>query len=300
MTNQTLSGVLTLNPSSYRVGVNIENPLSTVHAVDNGETSIFETPAFNFLQQEKFQAGSGFHHGFVMQLARTGGTGHREAMAVNMLSSGAAVGEMLVGIHPMGVIQSGSGSAFGSNPYVWIAAGVSTTAEAVGEEINTDIRNTSVIRKVGLQIIDVSTSTGGGTMLDSAIVIGMQAGARGYSNGIQFGIGVGGCMQSAGNLIAAPYPFTTTNGVDFSQINFTGSVFKSAGFNLNPIGDLSSRTLMLSTPAVATTAGRVAFGSGTSLTVGLAGAAPAPPAAPLGYLIAFIGGTGVKIPYYNG
>ena len=46
-------------------------------------------------------------------------------------------------------------------------------------------------------------------------------------------------------------------------------------------------------------AGQVAYGATTATTVGAAGAASALPANPLGYLIANVAGTAVKIPYYN-
>jgi len=39
--------------------------------------------------------------------------------------------------------------------------------------------------------------------------------------------------------------------------------------------------------------------SATSSTVGAAGAASALPATPLGYVLIYIGGVQVKIPYYN-
>lgn len=46
-------------------------------------------------------------------------------------------------------------------------------------------------------------------------------------------------------------------------------------------------------------ANTLALGNGTSTTVGAAGGAAALPATPLGYLVAFVGTTQVKIPYYN-
>lgn len=51
--------------------------------------------------------------------------------------------------------------------------------------------------------------------------------------------------------------------------------------------------------APTTSAGQVAFGGGGASTVGAAGGASALPATPLGYLIANVAGTQVKIPYYN-
>lgn len=53
------------------------------------------------------------------------------------------------------------------------------------------------------------------------------------------------------------------------------------------------------TAAPTVAAGQVGFGATVASTVGLAGGASAPPATPLGYLIANVAGTQVKIPYYN-
>jgi hypothetical protein len=51
--------------------------------------------------------------------------------------------------------------------------------------------------------------------------------------------------------------------------------------------------------ASAGAASTTTFGNGTATTVGASGAASALPANPLGYLIAHVGTTQVKIPYYT-
>jgi hypothetical protein len=51
--------------------------------------------------------------------------------------------------------------------------------------------------------------------------------------------------------------------------------------------------------ASAGAASTTTFGSTTSTTVGATGAASALPANPLGYLVAHVGTTEVRIPYYN-
>lgn len=55
----------------------------------------------------------------------------------------------------------------------------------------------------------------------------------------------------------------------------------------------------ISTAAQSVASGTVCFGSTTATTVGAAGGASALPATPLGYMIAFVGSTRVKIPYYS-
>lgn len=57
--------------------------------------------------------------------------------------------------------------------------------------------------------------------------------------------------------------------------------------------------LHMSSAASAGSAGQVNLGATTAATVGAAGGASALPATPLGYLIAYVGATQVKIPYYT-
>jgi hypothetical protein len=60
-----------------------------------------------------------------------------------------------------------------------------------------------------------------------------------------------------------------------------------------------SDTLRLTAAAPAVAPSQVGFGATVATTVGAAGGASALPATPLGYLIANVAGTAVKIPYYN-
>jgi hypothetical protein len=57
--------------------------------------------------------------------------------------------------------------------------------------------------------------------------------------------------------------------------------------------------LYLTAAATNPGAGNVALGKSTATSIGAAGGASALPATPLGYLIAYVGTTQVKIPYYN-
>ena len=69
----------------------------------------------------------------------------------------------------------------------------------------------------------------------------------------------------------------------------------------NQVGISAAGTLVLdiATGLFAITATTVRFNTTTATTVGAAGGASALPATPLGYLAANVGGTAVKIPYYN-
>lgn len=69
------------------------------------------------------------------------------------------------------------------------------------------------------------------------------------------------------------------------------------------LNDVNTKTYsgntQLSAAAVAGTAGTVILGSSVATTIGATGGASALPANPLGYLIAYVAGTQVKIPYYT-
>ena len=134
-------------------------------------------PPLNINITDTLAIGSNFAFGAVVLLNRTGGTGHREALTGRVTSDGAAAGEFLVGAHGYARIQTGSGSASGLNGYAWVDAAASATSEAMGAEMNTDIRRT-VVRKVGLQVVDVATSTAGGSVYDAGIIIGRQSGGN--------------------------------------------------------------------------------------------------------------------------
>jgi hypothetical protein len=84
----------------------------------------------------------------------------------------------------------------------------------------------------------------------------------------------------------------------------TGTVFRMNASPGNPYVPLFDKSVTMAgavMTAVAPTvaASQVGFGSTVATTVGAAGAATALPANPLGYLIANVAGTAVKIPYYN-
>lgn len=118
-----------------------------------------------------------------------GATGHRVALlGQQIVADGTTASEMFVGVSAYSFITSGTGWAFGSNPYARVYAAALDTASCVGEEINTDAQGT-VANKIGLQIVDVATSVGAVTPggRDAAIWIAKQHDdAKGYKYGIHF------------------------------------------------------------------------------------------------------------------
>jgi hypothetical protein len=73
----------------------------------------------------------------------------------------------------------------------------------------------------------------------------------------------------------------------------------SLGIASNRWSQTFTGNVVLSTAAQNMGAGTVCIGGTTATTVGATGAATALPAQPLGYLVAYVGATPVKIPYYN-
>jgi hypothetical protein len=231
-----------------------------------GGTGAAPQPMMDIEISEAYTAGSGFFILSAILATRTGGTGHREALHVEQKSSAAATGEFIVGIQGQGRITAGSGSAFGLNGYVWVDVGSNAAAEAGAAEFNTDIR-AQITRKVGVQIVDVSTSTQGGTAIDAGMWMGKQSGAKGYSAGIYFGdasrfpVFAGGTLIYANGTgavaLRAGVDFTGmpafTEGAFIAPANSKGYLFGAAGAG----GLISS--------VVATNGGRIAFGTNSIL-----------------------------------
>lgn len=135
-----------------------------------------------------------------------------------------------------------------------------------------------------------------------------------FVNGPGGGIGIY-CYQSGGgtaltrrvrifgNQVRNWSQGITLSGASVTEITLGGNSFNS---NSTDIADTSgSLTPLKGGPvriqgaAVSGASGDVTLGSSTGTTIGAAGGASALPATPLGYLIAYVGTTQVKIPYYN-
>lgn len=78
-------------------------------------------------------------------------------------------------------------------------------------------------------------------------------------------------------------------------------VFNSGTRNLQQarFANILTGPLTLESGAAATTAGNLQLGREVETTVGAAGGASALPATPLGYVVAYLGATRIKIPYYT-
>jgi hypothetical protein len=87
-----------------------------------------------------------------------------------------------------------------------------------------------------------------------------------------------------------------------SGAGYVASFNKYDGTNvalLGGDGNFALSSLTVGAPAPSVSPGKIAFGSSTATTVGVAGGAAALPATPAGYLVFNNGGTNFKIPFYN-
>jgi len=184
-------GSLWTDEATYYRPNNVTNDASDNFRIyDVGNITLYTTPATNietlYVKEIESLATAGAFHFAQVIYNDSSGSGEREALHAVIESSANVAGRFVVGINGIGHIESGSGNAFGLNGYAWVDAAADADAECVGIEANTDVRGT-VVRKVGLQVIDVSTSAAGGSSIDAGILIGDQGGsALGYQQGIQF------------------------------------------------------------------------------------------------------------------
>lgn len=82
-------------------------------------------------------------------------------------------------------------------------------------------------------------------------------------------------------------------------VNRLGLLTVSSAGDLTAPGTVTAKEFIANSAATAGVAGTIHYGATVSATVGAAGGAAALPATPLGYIIANVAGTQVKIPYYN-
>lgn len=181
------------------------------------------TPDIEQNVTEAFSAGSGFYIPNAILATKTGGSGHREALHIEQVSSASSQGEFIVALTGIAKITGASGSAFGLNGVGWVLAGAAASTEVSGGEFNTDVRAT-VARKTGIQIVDVAESSRSGTAIDAGIYMAKQPGGVGYSCGIQFGSGSDSLFPvfAGGKMISCiATPVTIAAGVDFVGLGAT-------------------------------------------------------------------------------
>jgi hypothetical protein len=182
-------------------------------------------PWMNFTGTEAFAMGTSFYLPVVVDFTRTGGTGHRQAFTAQYHVSGAALTEMLVGSAGFAFMTGGSGNLFGFNSYSQAATGTANTAAIISLEADTDCR-VNVAQKIGIQVIDVSTSTGDGSNTSAGMIMACQNGGFGWQTGIQFGLDSGTNSRGARTALLrtanATNSATVVRGIDFRTAVFSG------------------------------------------------------------------------------
>lgn len=288
----------------------------------SGITGSSRDPLFNMNIQEELTTGTNFFlTAAIVGEKLSGATGHRTAFYVTQGSSVSEAGKFIVGIQGTAIARSGSsGSFFGLNGYSEILAGALTTAECIGGEYNTSVRNASVLRKVGLHIADVDGSTGAGTTFDAGLMFLRSSDSIGWSNGIHFSTnsGAGFPIKSTGKILRSDAG-SVEAGIDLSALTISGKAFHSNQFFVEGSGKLqtlgvyaragSAGTVRANVFNVdwdgtnpllyvdSTSLGQIVMSTATSNSANTGGAA-ALPALPAGYMTIKRDGVSVKVPYY--
>jgi hypothetical protein len=152
------------------------------------------------------------------------------------------------------------GFLYGLNPNVRLNSGATFWQQIIGEEIDLAVTaGASVLDKIGMQIVQGGTDATQGSRDNIALTVNSVASASKWEMGLSFGNYVGHWPMSATATLVGckAHAFsgscgTTLNGVDFSNVVFTGSAFKSTGFSVDASGNLTANNFSTSTYSNAT------------------------------------------------
>jgi len=182
-----------------------------------------------------------------------------------------------------------------------------TQAMTLDASGNLGVGTTSPTLYTGFTTLDIDNPTNGG-------LLNIKKGGTtiGYLNGSSGIVLLSASGQSLSLTTVGPQGMTfSTNSTNRWQISSAGNLIAAADntYDIGASGSARPRNLYLSDTLVsgavrvgaasAGVAGTTTLGNGTATTVGATGAAAALPANPLGYIIAHVGTTQVKIPYYT-
>ena len=160
---------------------------------------------------------------------------YRESLRVQLDIYNTPAGDFMAGFNSVATVKpNSSGSAFGLNGVAQALAGASAAAEIVGGELNVDARQ-NVARKVGLQVVDPSTSVGVGTAFDAAIYIDRQPGGAGFKEGLRIDNVQSSSINIAPTGGAANISFRTGNGGSFRSDTFQNGpnvILTDGSFNI--------------------------------------------------------------------
>jgi hypothetical protein len=142
------------------------------------------------------------------------------------------------------------GNLFAGLDQAELRAGATFWNQLISREVDIDaVAGTSVLYKVGLQVVQTRQDVVAGSLANYAVSVANQsAGSQpgwGYAYTIGSALGVWP-MAAIGTLIGAPSTtlggpaYAAANGVDFSNVTFSGSAFKSPGFGVDGTGAIST------------------------------------------------------------
>jgi hypothetical protein len=209
-----------------------------------------DTAVYQFTSQDNYAANSP-NGGFTVQIsgvagAGGGGTaGHTALQAVETVN-GAIVGGSYVGASSW--VQANAPATgtrfYGIYPQATLMSGATGVSELSGGEIDISANAGSSVQDVeGLDIVLMGGhAVHGSGGADSGLTFGAQSG---FSTGWDYGIRFGGPpinfpFQSTATLIFAnkgtSSPATVANGIDFSQITFTGNSFNDGNVSISAAG----------------------------------------------------------------
>jgi fibronectin-binding autotransporter adhesin len=171
------------------------------------------------------------------------------------------------------------GLLYGINPVAHLGSGSTFWTQVTADESDcaTDT-GASVLDFVCVQIVSLSNHAVPGARDDVMLSLNAQTGAAGVKYGLEFGR-YGGAfpISSTGTLIYgqgnAGAGFSAANGIDFSLGTFSGSAFKSPGFNVGGSGNTTIGGTLGVTGKVTASGGANVSGLATFGGVGLAGLA---------------------------
>lgn len=158
-----------------------------------------------------------------------------------------------------GTSGTAAGLLYGINPNVGLQCITPVTECATfwqllnGEEIDIQLYSgASVLDKIGLQVVEQTNDASQASRTDVAISLNNATGASGWQYGLLFGSYAGLWPMNANGTLIGCYPHantgacgTTTNGINFTNITFTGDAFESTGYSVDGSGNESALSLKL-------------------------------------------------------
>ena len=156
--------------------------------INNGDEGTGR-PYLRLFTYEEVVTGSDFGRSLAWIHKRNSatGSGNREAITIiHDVGSFGNTGEQLVAVKATSTTNS-DGSCFGMNPTAECESSAAAGTEIVGMEVNISQKSaTTIARKVGLQVVEPTASTGAGS-ISSGVLITQQTGAGGWREAISIG-----------------------------------------------------------------------------------------------------------------